>query len=138
MPRPQRFVQEFLVDYVYLLKTRGPGQQWLNSGSPPSRLVPLPDAVANITFFLLSRVCASCGSTAIETLLEQGAKSVFVNGCPCYCCRHINFTESEQRTPDYGTCEELADERSEVVASNVDHLLARISLLCKRRLVEDI
>ena len=36
---------------------------------------------------------------------------------------------------DYGTCEkELADEKSEVVASNVDHLLARISSLCKRRL----
>ena len=30
------------------------------------------------------------------------------------------------------------NEKSEVVASNVDHLLARISLLCKKRLCEDI
>ena len=37
----------------------------------PTKLVPLPEAVANITFFLLSRVCASCESTAIETLLEH-------------------------------------------------------------------
>ena len=33
---------------------------------------------------------------------------------------------------------EIANEKSEVVASNVDHLLASISLLCKADCVEDI
>ena len=41
-------------------------------------------------------------------------------------------TEPEQRTLDYGTCEkELASEKSKVVASKVDRLLASISLLAK-------
>ena len=55
----------------YLMKTRRAGQQWLNSGSSPASWFPCQRLFANITFFLLSRVCASCESTAIETLFEQ-------------------------------------------------------------------
>ena len=66
-------------------------------------------------------------------------ENVFVNRCPCYCSRHINFSESEQRTSGLRHLRKvLADEKSEVVASNVNHLLARISLLCKDDCVEDI
>ena len=59
---------------------------------------------------------------------------MFVNGCPCYCCRHINFTESEQRTPDYGTCEKEAEVKG--YSLELDCLLASISLLAK--CVEDL
>ena len=47
--------QEFLVDYGYLLKSRGSGQQSLNSGSPPAGWFPLPDAV--VVTFGLSSIC---------------------------------------------------------------------------------
>ena len=46
--------------------------------------------------------------------------------------------ESEQQTPDYGICEKLAGEKSKVVASNVDRLLASISLLAKDDCVGDL
>ena len=51
----------------------------------------------------------------------------------------LPHTEPEQRTPDYVTCEkELAGEKSKVVASNVDRLLASISLLAKDDCVQDL
>ena len=55
--------------------------------------------------------------------------SAFANGCPCHCRRHINSPGGNSGVPDYGTCEKGASEAkvSEVVVSNVDPLLARMS-----------
>ena len=47
--------QDFIIDNVYLLTSRGPGQQRLDSGSPPAGWFPLPDAVAEA--FGLPSVC---------------------------------------------------------------------------------
>ena len=47
--------QEFMVDYGYLLKSRGPKQQRLDFGSPPAGWFPLPDAVAEA--FGLPSIC---------------------------------------------------------------------------------
>ena len=88
----------------------------------PSKLFPLSEAVANITFSLLSRVCASCESTAIETLLEHEQRV-----CSLRLTVFLLHTEPEQRTPDYCTCEKkLAGKKSKVVASNVDRLSKRL------------
>ena len=132
-------LQKFIVDFGYFPNT-GARATTVELRVTPSRLVPLPKAVADITFFpafegvCLARMDDHC-QAGYEDSPRARAKSVFDNGCPCYCCRHINFTESEHRTFDYGPYKkELVHEKSEVVASNDDHLWARISLLCKRRL----
>ena len=92
----------------------------------PSKLVPLPEAVANITSFLLQR-CALCRSTAIENFLKQGVKGVFVNGCLCIAPDTSISPSRNKGLPDT----EKACKKSEVVASNNNHLLAYISLLAK-------
>ena len=57
---------DFQQRVCYLLKTRGTGQQWLNSGSSPASCFPCQRLFANITFsYFLVRI------DAIETLLEQ-------------------------------------------------------------------
>ena len=53
----------------------GPGQQWLYSGVLPA-VVSLPIAIANITFFLLSKVWASCRSRPLILASSKVHKGV--------------------------------------------------------------
>ena len=104
----------------HLLKTRGPGQQWVELRVIPSRLVPLPKVVANITVFILSRVCASCGSTPLRLSSSREQKSVFVKTV----ARVIAADTSISPSRNSGLLimalaeKELAGEKSKVVASN--------------------
>ena len=89
----------------------------MNSGSSPAGWFPCHKLLWTSPSFLLSRVCASRDWTTIvrqdmDTLLEQGAnENVHQNWCLCYCCRHINFTDSDSGFAYYDTCEkEVADE----------------------------
>ena len=103
----------------------------MNSGSHPQAGSLAGMLLRTSPSFLLSRVYASHERRPLRFSSKQDAKSVFVNGCPCSCSRHIN---SPSELTDFllrHLRKELAGNKSKVVASNVNSLLACISLHAK-------
>ena len=125
--------QQLRAGVGYLLKTREPGQQWLNSGLPPAGCFPCQLLLRTSPSFLLSRVCASCGSTTFGDSPQACAKMCLSTGAHVIAPDPSISPSRNNRLPDYGTCgKELANEKSESCLER-QSLLAKTFVLRKHR-----
>ena len=75
--------QEFIFDYGYLLKSRGPWQQRLNSGSPPACWFPLPDAVVETWVAINLPPCSQFSDVPCAALGVRLTLKVDTTVCNC-------------------------------------------------------